>query len=175
MTHRGTPKQVEPRDRKGRGLLVAAALIGVLVVAAILVFLFTGDAEESAQPAAEDPRTALTEAIGEQVSGATAEVTPGLVAVEFLVRQGASPSAMILSAQDDTIGVLRAVKNSDWEGTVEMTARTVSIEPVGEQNEEMLRVVYRPETIEQIDPDVIARENVWEMADERSIGPALMN
>ncbi|MDX2356629.1 hypothetical protein [Dietzia sp. PP-33] len=177
MSHRGTAETAEGRDRKGRGLLVVVALIVVLIVVAILVYLFTGNAEESEQPAADDPQTELADAIDAQVSGSSVEFEPGLVAVEFLVRQGASPSAMVLSAQDDTIGVLRAVKGSDWEGTVEMTARTVSIEPVGEQDEqgeqEMLRVVYLPETVERIDPDGVAREDVWGMADEQFVGPAL--
>ncbi|MEH6821577.1 hypothetical protein [Dietzia psychralcaliphila] len=174
MTHRGTPQAAEHRDRKGRGLIAVIALIVVLIVVAILVFLFTGNTEESEQPAAEDPQTALADAIEAQVSGSTVEFTPGLVAVEFQVRQGASPSAMILSAQDDTIGVLRAVKGSEWEGTVAMTGLMASVEPVDEETEqEMLRVVYLPETVAQIDPDAVARDDVWEMADERFVGLAL--
>ncbi|MFN3601000.1 MAG: hypothetical protein ACK4UY_06395 [Dietzia sp.] len=175
MTHRGTPEPEERRDRKGRGLLAVVALIVVLIVGAILVFLFTGNAEESEQPAAEDPQTALVDAIDAQVPGSAVEFTPGRVTVGFLVPQGESASATALSAQEDTIGVLRAVKGSDWEGAVEMTAVIDSTEPVGEHNQqEALRVVYLPETVEQIDPDGIASEDVWERADERFVGPALM-
>ncbi|MBB1032706.1 hypothetical protein G6027_17925 [Dietzia sp. SLG310A2-38A2] len=177
MTRTDTPVPPERRDRASRGMFMILALVVVVLVVGALVFLFTGNAEESAQPAAEDPQTALADAITAEVTGSTVEFTDGMVSVEFLVRQGASPSAMILSAQHDTIGVLRAVKASDWEETVEITARTASIESVGDQDapdeQEMLRVVYLPETVEQIDPDAVAREDVWEMADERFVGLAL--
>ena len=174
MTHTDTPVPPERRDRASRGMFMILALVVVVVVVGVLVFLFTGNAEESAQPAAEDPQTALADAITAEVEDAGVEFEPGLVAVDFPIRQGPTPSSAVESAQDDSIAVLRAVQGSDWSGTVEITAFTAPGDQPEEQNgQEMVRMVYRPETVDRLDPDGIGREDVWAEADEQFVDPAL--
>ncbi|MBB1024630.1 MULTISPECIES: hypothetical protein [unclassified Dietzia] len=159
------------RDRASRGLFMILGLIVVVIVVGLLVFLFTGNAEESAQPAAEDPHSALADAITAEVEGAVVEFEPGLAAVTFPLPPDATPAAASQAAQDDSISILRAVQDSEWSGTVEITAYSAAGDQPGGQ--EMVRMVYLPETVERIDPDGIGREDVWAEADEQFVDPAL--
>ncbi|MET3859315.1 Tfp pilus assembly protein PilE [Dietzia sp. 2505] len=174
MTRTDTPVPPERRDRASRGVFMILALVVVVIVVGVLVFLFTGNAEESAQPAAEDPQTALADAITAEVQDAGVEFEPGLVAVDFPLPPDATPAAAAESAQDDSISILRAVQDSDWSGTVEITAYAAPGDQPEDQNgQEMVRMVYLPETVDQLDPDGIGRENVWAEADEQFVDPAL--
>ena len=149
-------------------------IVFAVIAIAILVFLFTRNAQESEEPAAEDPQSALTDVITAEVRDATVEFTPGLVAVDFPIRQGPTPSETALGAQEDTIAILRAVQESSLQETVEITARIVPVDQTGSQDEfEALRVVYLPETSEQLDFQQIGPEVVWGAADEQMVHPVL--
>lgn len=168
MTQPPNPEAATRRSPK-----IVLRIVFAVIAIAILVLLFMRNAQESEEPAAEDPQSALNDVITAEVRDATVEFTPGLVAVDFPIRQGPTPSETALGAQEDTLAILRAVQESSLQDTVEITARIVPVDQTGQDEFEALRVVYLPETSEQLDFQQIGPEVVWGAADEQMVHPVL--
>lgn len=132
--------------------------------------------EEPTPEPEPDPAEDLKNAISDEVKGATTEIVDGLVTVNFTISNGIfSSGPSTLSARGDTKDIIALVKDSPWSSsTITVTANSILVDPYGNENErEVLRATYLPETVSKINIENIANHNVWGVADDSFVHPAI--
>lgn len=132
--------------------------------------------EEPTPEPEPDPAEDLKNAISDEVKDSTTEIVDGLVTVNFTISNGIfSSGPSTLSARGDTKDIIALVKDSPWSSsTITVTANSILVDPYGNENErEVLRVTYLPETVSKINIENIANHNVWGVADDSFVHPAI--
>ena len=145
----------------------------------------TTTVEETEAPAEEaessTPQEALVAAIKDELGDdVTVEFVEGKdVRVNIPITSAWSESSAAKSIRYDTIEIIRLVKESEHEGGtpyLRVSANADMVDQMGNsENREVIMTSYWPETLDQINPDGVRQENIWEIADERFIHPAFQD
>ena len=138
------------------------------------------EAEDEVQEeeASLTPEEALVVAIRDEVGDdAEVEIVEGKdVRVNIPITGGWDESSMARGIRNDTIDIIRLVKESSHQGGtpyLRVSATADMVDQMGNSdNYEVIMASYWPETLAEINPDGIKQENVWTVADERWIHPA---
>ena len=197
------PQGPPPQEPKKKSKLkLALIIIGVLVLIGFCTSVTGGGEEgdtasspatssEEAQPAEEaqptedaessTPQEALVAAIKDELGDdVTVEFVEGKdVRVNIPITSAWSESSAAKSVRYDTIEIIRLVKESEHEGGtpyLRVSANADMVDQMGNsENREVIMTSYWPETLDQINPDGVRQENIWEIADERFIHPAFQD
>lgn len=119
----------------------------------------------------------LTEAIQDKVENAQVSFRDSQVDVTFPIADNLTRGFIITGAQADTIDILKAVKDSGWQGGNPWVVINGTFNMVdaygGESDDEILMLTYSPETMQRVNPGGLQNDRVWAIADESFVHPEL--
>jgi len=141
----------------------------------------TPQPEPTPEPPPVDPvqqqQDDLADAIRDEVRDADVTFTDNQVTVVFPISDNLTRGFIISGAQGDTIDILKAVKESGWQGgtpTVIIGGTFNMVDAYGgESIDEILSLTYMPGTMQRVNPDGVQHDRVWQIADERFVHPEL--
>lgn len=194
----GATQPPQPPAKKGKNRTGCLVLVALAILLLVLINSCQGgskkaDAPSTTAPAAAattaatpaapaDPQAKLDKAVRDALGSSnrdgvqrvsSVEFVDGVAKVKFAFNDNLSEKMVKAGARMDTAKVIKAVKSTVGDVETHVTGTFAMQDKYGNASEdEVVFAVYNADTIAKIQPDTIDPDQVWQVADTKSVVPA---